>query len=145
MQLRIILSPTANATKNHSHLGGKASPGCHVASGLCLGGLAEGLGRFLAFCLGNVRLTFGDAAQGQGLTVSVKHRLNIRTLGKSPDDHVRLARTDVQPMAGETMLPDGCKAFPTVNASRGTEMTISRVLVMGFAPQCHRLIAADGG
>ena len=98
MQLRIILSPTANATKNHSHLGGKASPGCHGASGLCLGGL-EGLGRFLAFCLRNVRLAFGDAAQGQGLTVSVKHSLNIRTLGKSPDDHVRLARTDVQPMA----------------------------------------------
>ena len=98
MQLRIILSPTANATKNHSHLGGKASPGCHLASGLCLGGL-EGLGRFLAFCLGNVRLAFGDAAQGQGLTVSVKHSLNIRTLGKSPDDHARLARTDVQPMA----------------------------------------------
>ena len=98
MQLRIILSPTANATKNHSHLGGKASPGCHVASGLCLGGL-EGLGRFLAFWLGNVRLTLGDAAQGQGLTVSVKHCLNIRILGKSPDGHVRLAGTDVQPMA----------------------------------------------
>jgi hypothetical protein len=131
MQLRIILSPTANATKNHSHLGGKASPGCHVASGLCLGGL-EGLGRFLAFCLGNVRLTFGDAAQGQGLTVSVKDRLNIRTLGKSPD----ITFGWHAPMFSqwpETMLPDGCKAFPTVNASRGTEITISRVLVMGFS------------
>ena len=138
MQLRIILSPTANATKNHSHLGGKAEPGYHVASGLCLGGLTEGFGRIFPFRFGNIRLPFRDPAKGQGFAIGVKHRLNIRIFREAFDGHVRLACANVDPVAGNDVT-SGLQGVPDSEGIQGDRD--DDINVLGHGPKLQKVAA----